>query len=315
MKAFSTGRKGFFGTATSHFAGANPTTNFGLSEFIEPRAPAGYEDFLKSINSTRTWFGAGNLVNTSFFLGRQDALVWFGCTPPKLRYFHYRSFAQVHTADPVHLSVAGLGDTINNANVNTTGGSNGVDPFNRTAVLISTADKTTFELIVSAFESAGISRGAVNLDILPSRNWIRFLDDISPSDLKRLKADPHYLPEDAWKDAKAEALVMLGRFSGFADAEKSEEWLGSISQSMIFHRKEPGNHVPLAAIPDYRTRKKGTGKSESIFADRLEDLRNSLLLNMDKLGWSLLDSVLLQKDLRDDLRCILYNDYSVIYGR
>merc|ERR1719285_1623253 len=315
MKAFSTGRKGFFGTATSHFAGANPTTNYGLSQFIEPRAPAGYEDFLKSINSTRTWFGAGNLVNTSFFLGRQDALVWFGCTPPKLRYFHFRSFAEVHTADPVHLSVAGLGDTINNANVNTTGGSNGVDPFNRTAVLISTADKTTLELITSAFESAGISRMAVNLDILPSRNWIRFLDDISPGDLKRLMLDPDYLPEDAWKDAKADALVMLGRFSGFADIEKSEEWLGSISQSMIFHRKEPGNHVPLAAIPDYRTRKKGTGKSESIFADRLEDLRNSLLLNMDKLGWSFLDSVLFQKDLRDDLRCILYNDYSVIYGR
>jgi len=313
-KTFTTGRKGFFGTAKNHFPGSNPTTNYGLSEFLEPRAPAGYEDFLKSINLTHTWFRAGNAVNTTFFVGRQDALIWFGCTPPKLRYFHFRTFAEVHTADPVHVPVAGLGDTINNANVNTTGGSNGVDPFNRTAVLISTADKTTLELITSAFESAGISRGAVNLDILPSRNWIRFLDDINPSELKRLQADPDYLPEDGWKDAKADALVLLGRFTGFADLEKSKEWLGSVSQSMIFHRKETGNHVPLAAMPGYRTRRKGTGKSESVFADSLEDLRASLLLNMDKLGWSILDSVFFAKDLRDDLRCILYNDYTVFYG-
>lgn len=189
-----------------------------------------------------------------------------------------------------------------------------MDPFNRTAVLISTADKTTFELIVSAFESAGIPQGAVNLDILPSRNWIRFLDDISPSDLKRLKAKPGYLPEDAWKDAKADALILLGRFTGFADPEESKTWLGSISKSIIFHRKAPTDHVALAPMPGYRTRPKGTGKSESLFADRLEALRSSLLLRMQKLGWSMLDSVFFEKDMRDDLRCILYTDYGVFYG-
>jgi len=312
-KSFLPGRKGFFGTAKNHFPGSNPTTNYGLAEFVEPRAPAGWEDFLESINLTHNWYAAGNQANTSFFLGRQDVLIWFGCTPPKLRYFHLRTFANVHTADEVHVPDAGLGDTINNANVNTTGGSNGLDPFNRTAVLISTADKTTLELVSAAFESAGIPRRAHNLDILPSRYWIRFLDDINPNDLKRLKSDSNYLPEDAWKDAKADALLLLGRFTGFADTDKSNEWLGSISQSMIFHRKEPGNHVPLAALPGYRTRKRGTGKSENIFADLFENLRTSLLLNMENLGWSLLDSVFFQKDRHDELRCILYNDYSVFY--
>jgi hypothetical protein len=122
----------------------------------------------------------------TYFLGRQDAFVWFGCTPPELRYFHFRSFAQVHTQDPVHTPSAGLGDTINNKNVNTTGGPDGAAAFNRTAVIISTADADTYNILADAFVAVGVPRTAINVDVLPSRYWINYLDDASfDSDQKK----------------------------------------------------------------------------------------------------------------------------------
>ena len=134
-------------------------------------------------------------------------MVWMGCTPPAVRYFHMRTFSAIHQwgdYDP-HSPQAGLGDTVNQANINTTGGANGSDPWNKTAVIISTADAETFEEISSTFEVAGIPRTAINADVLPSKDWIKFLDDAPESD-KKSKLIGTARAEDLWLDRKADGM-------------------------------------------------------------------------------------------------------------
>ena len=46
---------------------------------------------------------------------------------------------------PLSMPSATLGDTVNNANINTTGGANGAAPYNRTFALVATADDGAYE--------------------------------------------------------------------------------------------------------------------------------------------------------------------------
>jgi len=316
-KSFTLGRRGVFGVANNAISGSNPTTLYGISALLWPgqRAPEGYCEYTEAINISSVWADSkGSTCNSTYFLGRQDAFVWFGCTPPELLYFHFRSFDKLHTDDPVHPPSAGLGDTINNANVNTTGGSHGTAPFNRTAVIISTADADTFKLLSDAFVAAGVPRRAINVDVLPSRFWINYLDDapFDPDQIKRLGSK--WTPEDNWRRSKADAMLLLGRFTGFTNPQDGEFYSNSMSQAMIFHSTSTAKHNPIATVPGDIARPKGTGKSEAALSKNLEQLRANLLTKMAQKNFTLQASSLHTKDLRDDYRCIHYNDYSVFYG-
>jgi len=316
-KSFTIGRRGFFGVANNAISGSNPTTLYGISALLWPgqRAPEGYCEYTEAINSSTLWANTkGSMCNSTYFLGRQDAFVWFGCTPPELRYFHFRSFDKLHTDDPVHTPSASLGDTINNANVNTTGGSNGIAPYNRSAVIISTADADTYKLLADAFVAAGVPRRAINVDVLPSRFWINYLDDapFDPDQIKRLGSK--WTSEDNWKRAKADAMLLLGRFTGFTNPQDADFYGNSMSEVMIFHRATKAKHNPIATVPDYVARPKGTGKSEVALSKNLEQLRANLVTKMAQQNFTLQASAIHTKDIRDDYRCIHYIDYSVFYG-
>ena len=53
---------------------------------------------------------------------------------------------------PLSMPSATLGDTVNNANINTTGGVNGAAPYNRTFLLVATADDGAYERVARAVE-------------------------------------------------------------------------------------------------------------------------------------------------------------------
>jgi hypothetical protein len=315
---YAVGRSGFFGTERGSIAWSNPTTSFGLISFFEPRneGPVGWSDYLISHNLTNVWLSAnGFMSNASFFLSRQDAMVWMGCTPPVVRYFHMRTFSAVHQwgdYEP-HSPMAGLGDTVNQANINTTGGANGADPWNKTAVIITTADADTYEHIASAFEQAGIPRTAINTDVLPSSDWIKFLDDAPDSDKKKELLGTARA-EDLWQESKADGILMLGRVTGYQNKTDGDNYKGTVSGAMIFHRKTNAPHIAIAERPDFVKRPKGTGKSEKVLSKQLVALRRSLIKMMSKKGFNLYGSILHQKDIRDDYRCINWPEYSVFYG-
>jgi len=315
---YQVGRSGFFGTAGSSVSSANPTTSYGCVALIEPwkKGPTGWADYLASNNFSNVWFNQNGLMsNASFFLSRQDALVWMGCTPPAARYFHMRTFSAIHQWGDYspHCPMAGLGDTINQRNVNTTGGAHGSDPWNKTAVIVSTADAGTLEQIISAFELAGIPSTAINVDVLPSSDWIQFLDDAPDSD-KKNKLLGTARAEDLWPESKADGIMMLARVTGYLNETDGDKYRGKVSASMIFHRKTSQPHIAIAKRPDFVNRLKGTGRSEAYLAPQLETLRTSLINKMKTKGFNLRGSALHQKDIRDDYRCINWPEYSVMYG-
>jgi hypothetical protein len=209
--------------------------------------------------------------------------------------------------------MAGLGDTVNQANVNTTGGANGADPWNKTAVIITTADADTYEDIASAFEQAGIPRTAINTDVLPSSDWIKFLDDAPDSEKKKALLGTSRA-EDLWQESKADGILMLSRVTGFQNKTDGDNYRGTLSGAIIFHRKTDSPHIAIAERPDFVKRSKGTGKSEAVLSRQLVALRRSLINMMNKKGFNLYASLLHQKDIRDDYRCINWPEYSVFYG-
>jgi len=305
---FAAGRHGVFGTAQSSVTEANPTTVYGSAVFIAP-PPDGYIKWLNtSLPNSTQWTTKYSLAETSYFVGRQDALVLLGCSPPEVRYFHIRTFAAVHTADPPHVPDAGLGDTINNANVNTTGGIDGSSPWNKTFLIISTADVNTFNIIRDAFVEFGLPYFAVNLDVLPSKYWLRYLDDGNMTKKN---------PEDNWYSARADAISLIARYTGFRNDNDREAYSGKISQLTLFHRVSSSKdaHVEIAPTPEYIARPKGTGESEGlVLGGDLKRLRSNLIAKMADNGFYLLESSMHMKDLRDDYRCIQYSDYGVFYG-
>jgi len=315
---YEVGRTGFFGTARNKIVGSNPTTSFGTIAFLTPwkQGPWGWSEYLTKYNFSNVWTGANGLMsNASFFLGRQDAMVWMGCTPPAVRYYHMRTFSGVHQwgdYDP-HVPMAGLGDTVNQANINTTGGPHGSDPWSRTTVIISTADAGTLEEITSVFEQAGIPRTAINTDVLPSSDWIRFLDD-APDSARKSSLLGTARAEDLWPESKADGIIMLGRVTGYLNETDGEKYSGTVSRAMIFHKKPGNDHIPIAAVPGDVNRPKGTGEYESWLGEKLMIMRKSLISKMKSNGFSLLGSILHQKDIRDDYRCINWPEYNVFYG-
>jgi len=315
---YEVGRTGFFGTARNKIVGSNPTTSFGTIAFLTPwkQGPWGWSEYLTKYNFSNVWTGANGLMsNASFFLGRQDAMVWMGCTPPAVRYYHMRTFSGVHQwgdYDP-HVPMAGLGDTVNQANINTTGGPHGSDPWSRTTVIISTADAGTLEEITSVFEQAGIPRTAINTDVLPSSDWIRFLDD-APDSARKSSLLGTARAEDLWPESKADGIIMLGRVTGYLNETDGEKYSGTVSRAMIFHKKPGNDHIPIAAVPGDVNRLKGTGEYESWLGEKLLTMRKSLISKMKSKGFSLLGSILHEKDIRDDYRCIHWQEYSVFYG-
>lgn len=151
-----------------------PTTaqqgRYGVSIFSEDLLPPG----LKKAGKVTAGFPIP--INASFVLGPQDAVFWFGCTPPPVRYFSIRSYLAYRFLPPAEgqafynvtglMPAAELGDPTNHAVFKTTGGAG--SPFSKTTLFVSTGDLGTYRRIREAFRAAGFPEEAMNLDVLPA---------------------------------------------------------------------------------------------------------------------------------------------------
>ena len=154
----------------SFHLGGNPQGRYGVSVFSEDLLPPG----LKKASKVTAGFPIP--INASFVLGPQDAVFWFGCTPPPARYFSIRSYLAYRFLpageDEAVYNVTGLmpaaelGPPTNNAVMKTTGAPG--SPFSKTTLFVSTGDEATYRQIRKAFGAAGFPETAMNLDVLPA---------------------------------------------------------------------------------------------------------------------------------------------------
>lgn len=97
-----------------------------------------------------------------FKLSEKDAVLFLGCTPSSAAYYSWRSYAFF---EDFKLLFASLGDSLNNLVINATASEKNKG---RTAAVVTTADKGTYQEISGALARAGFSKSAHNLDAIPS---------------------------------------------------------------------------------------------------------------------------------------------------
>ena len=205
-----------FSTSTLFFA--NPTTPYGLYMFE---------------NDSPTWR-----------LSEQEAVVFYGCTPPPAEYFSFRSyvFASFNNVRPTIL-FASLGDSTNQLVINTTGSNSG-DPFGKTTLVTTTADIKTDSAIREAFAAAGLPSTVMNTDIIPSS-------------LVKLGEEP-----------PADTFGVLVRVAVPENPTQNQAYLNTTWPVI---RVSPPSRTRPSPFQTPALRKKGTGQTEALY--------NSSLLN------------------------------------
>ncbi len=113
-----------------------------------------------------------------------EAVVYIGKTPPECSYFSYRSyvFDKFYPNEGVYKRIFGdLGDALNLRTIKTEGTPDGTDgdPFDETALIISTADRGIDERVRTAAELAGYPSSIMNTDVIPSSILNMGLDNSS----------------------------------------------------------------------------------------------------------------------------------------
>lgn len=134
--------------------GNNPASPYGL--YALP-VPEGIESegglFIPSSEDPIMWR-----------LRKDEAVLFFGRTPPKSRYFGLTSYIFSRNEKDIFAS---LNDAINPLTVNLDTDGSYEDAFDKDAVFIHTADNQSYEDILAALDVAGVSRDIVTLDPLP----------------------------------------------------------------------------------------------------------------------------------------------------
>lgn len=95
-------------------------------------------------------------------LQADEALIFYGCTPPQSRYFGIQTYAMVSHE---HLLFADMGDSVNFDTINTTQPS---FPFDTTLLMTTTGDQQARDDVEAAFQKAGESAAVFNTDIIPN---------------------------------------------------------------------------------------------------------------------------------------------------
>jgi hypothetical protein len=129
------------------------------------------------------WEKTGRAIPVNYLLRQDEAILIVGSTPPPMAYYSFQTFlfARYNPATnsldpatggffrPYEVPVAYLGDTVNSANIRTTGST----PYNRPMALISTGNRKTLESIRAALRAAGFEDAVINTETLPP-SLVRF---------------------------------------------------------------------------------------------------------------------------------------------
>ena len=97
-------------------------------------------------------------------LRRDEAVLFFGRTPPESRYFGMTSYMFSREGKDIFAS---LNDSINPLTINVDSDGSYEDSFDKDAVFIHTADNQSYEDILKSLEVSGVSREIVTIDPLP----------------------------------------------------------------------------------------------------------------------------------------------------
>ncbi|OPY45419.1 MAG: hypothetical protein A4E47_00979 [Methanosaeta sp. PtaU1.Bin028] len=237
--------------------GNNPSTRY-IAYFIPP-APGENVDQL-GYTIARILGKSGNATPLIMKLRLDEAIVFVGRTPPECRYFSYDAnlmFSEF--GDEIRWIWISLGDPVNNLVIKTTGTPDGMagNPFNQTAVIITTADEGIDRRIRAAARSAGYSDNITNTQVIPST--ILHMGSTNNSDIFSIYIRP--------------AL--------FRDQVAGDAYLADIPATVLrITPKEPAKVEPYD-VPDLRIR--GTGKTEFDLMDDLNELRQAILTKYEGL--------------------------------
>jgi len=235
--------------------GNNPSTPYMICWM--PAAPGETIDTAESIEIGKA-VGNNFLIEglqTDFKLRPDEAVVFVGSTPPAAAYFSYVSYLFTRViADERSTIFASLGDTLNHLRINTEGTPNGSEgnPFDKSTIIVSTADMGIDERVRAAAMSAGYSPAIMNTDVIPSGVVTMGLED------------------------DADTFLGLLRLAFFEDKEAGDAYVKNSGASVLrLTPKEPTSLVPFG-VQQLRPRGTGNAMELDLFG-AVKDLRQAIL--------------------------------------
>lgn len=221
----------------------------------------------------------------AYKLRPDEAIVLIGKTPPKARYFSYRSYMALTenkpgkdysdvftTGDDIvghyHRIFASLGDPLNHLTIKTENTPNGAegDPFSSNMILIVSASRDTNNRVRQSLEKAGYSSSIINDDIITP--------ELTKMGLEKGKDTFTYLVRAAlWEDNAA-----------------GQDFLNNADKYNRVFRVTPQTESTANLYNTPELRKRGTGQSEfniiqSVDSD-LETIRQGVLSKFAVSGYT-----------------------------
>ena len=206
-----------------------------------------------------------------FSLKENSAVIFVGCTPSSASYFSWRSYAMFSRRK---LVFASLGDSLNNLVINTTTTSSNDDTGGQLTSVITTADATTYRDLATILSENGVD--ATNLDAIPSS--LLNMDEAQ--------------------------FIMLHRASVWGSDSEKIAYFAQTRRVLFVDSPKASKRNPLPVLP---LRKPGDGVTELSMPklkENLNTLHNSLLSEMEGLGYELLQESTLYDLGLDGFQCL-----------
>ncbi len=182
-----------------------------------------------------------------FRMREDEAFIAIGRTPPKARYFSYRTYlhdAYVPQTGERETKFGSFGDSLNHLVAKT--GSDG--PFDTDIIVASVANQTTRDAVRAAADEAGLG-GMLNFDVIRGN-------------------------VDFGLHNEADTIRMQHRISVFEDEAAGEAWVADPGFTIL--RVTPDTEAAPAPI-EVPLRPHGTGTDESAWAAALEELDAAII--------------------------------------
>lgn len=192
----------------------------------------------------------------SWQLRPDEAIILIAKTPPECAYFSYTGFTFYQYNEKTREQAwiwASINDPLNISTINVPrefGPHRNSTPFDKTIVLIITADRNTESLIRNAALRAGFRRDAINTYVIPSATVKMGIGD------------------------EFDTITFGHRMAMFKDDQLGQQYMEQIRGAVKVTPINPVAHSPLDS-PNLRVR--GTGKTEMDLGPALRELRAAIL--------------------------------------
>ena len=204
-----------------------------------------------------------------FTMKENSAVIFVGCTPSTTSYFSFRSYAFFSRHE---LVFASLGDSLNNLVINTT--STDGNTGGQLTSVITTADATMYQELTNVLSENGVT--ATNLDAIPS----------------------------SLLDMDETQFIMLHRASVWGSESEKKAYFAQTRRVLFVNAPKTSKQNPLPVLP---LRKVGDGVTELSMPklkENLDTLHNSVLSEMESLGYTLLQESTVYDLGLDGFQCL-----------